>query len=102
MTVTRINEFRAQVGKADALRDFLLSVVPTIESSVGCQACQLLQSHDDPTRFVVVEVWDSIEAHQASVKNIPAGAFEHVMQLLASAPSGAYYHVQRGADTISE
>jgi len=92
MTITRINQFRAQAGKDGALRQFLASIVPGIESAAGCRACQLLQSHDDPTRFVVIEVWDSIEAHQASVKNIPAEAFENVMRLLAGAPSGEYYH----------
>jgi heme oxygenase (mycobilin-producing) len=97
MAITRIGEFRAQAGKDDALRDFLSSVVPTIESSLGCRSCQLLQSHDDPTRFVVVEVWDSIEAHQASVRNIPPGAFENVMKLLAGAPSGEYYHAHHDA-----
>ena len=91
MTITRINEFKAQAGKDDALRDFLSSVVSTIEASLGCRACQLLQSHDDPTRFVVVEVWDSIEAHRASVKNIPRGAIENVMKLLDDPPGGEYY-----------
>jgi quinol monooxygenase YgiN len=92
MNVTRINQFRAQAGQSDALRDFLSSVVPTIESSAGCRSCQLLQSHDDPTRFVVIEVWESIEAHQASVKNIAPGALENAMKLLAGPPSGEYYH----------
>jgi hypothetical protein len=40
----------------------------------------------------MIEVWDSIEAHQASVKNIPAEAFQGVMKLLAGAPSGEYFH----------
>jgi quinol monooxygenase YgiN len=92
MSVTRISEFRAQAGKEDALRDFLSSLVPAILSSDGCRSCQLLQGHDDVTRFVMIEVWDSIEAHQASVKNIPAEAFQGVMKLLAGAPSGEYYH----------
>ena len=95
MTVTRISEFRAQEGKDYALRDFLSSVVPAIQSSTGCRSCQLLQGHGDPTRFVMIEVWDSIEAHQASVKNIPSEAFQDVMKLLAGVPSGEYYHADR-------
>ncbi len=83
--------FRAQEVKGYALRDFLQSVVPAIESCVGCRSCQLLQSHEDPTRFVVIEFWDSIKAHQASVKYIPPEAFENVMKLLAGAPKGGYY-----------
>jgi quinol monooxygenase YgiN len=102
MTITRISEFGAQAGKDDALRDFLASVVPSIEASAGCQSCQLLQSHDDPTRFVVIEVWDSIEAHQASVKNIPPEAFQNIMKLLASAPRGEYYSSIRSANAPNQ
>ncbi len=91
--VTRINEFRAKEGKADALRKFLTPVIPMIASSTGCVSCHLLQSHENPTRFVVLEVWNSIESHQAAVRNIPAEAFTEVMQLLDGAPTGEYYQM---------
>jgi len=92
MSITRINEFQAQEGKDEALRDLIESFVPLIESSDGCQSCQLLQSLEDPTRIVVIEVWDSTEAHQASIKNIPPGALQEAMKLLAGPPKGGYYH----------
>jgi quinol monooxygenase YgiN len=91
MSVTRFNEFRARAGKIDGLREFLVSILPGISSFGGCQSCQLLQSHDDPTRFVVVEVWDSIESHQASVKDIPPEMFASVMELLDGPPLGEYF-----------
>ncbi|MFI5273206.1 MAG: putative quinol monooxygenase [Ktedonobacterales bacterium] len=92
MSVTRMSEFRARAGQIDELREFLLSIVPGIASTDGCQSCQLLHSHDDPARFVMVEVWDSIASHQASVKNIPPGAFAKVLELLDGAPRGEYFH----------
>ena len=92
MSITRINEFQAQEGKGEALRDLIESFVPLIESSDGCQSCQLLQSQEDSTRIVVIEVWDSTEAHQASMKNIPPGALQEAMTLLAGPPKGGYYH----------
>lgn len=91
MSVTRINEFQAPVGKGESLRDLLSSFLPTIQSSEGCQSCQLLYSQDDPTRIVIIEVWDSVEAHKASVKNIPPQNIEKVMKLLAGPPRGGYY-----------
>jgi hypothetical protein len=39
----------------------------------------------------MIEVWDSIESHQASVKNIPPEMLAEIRPLLASAPSGSYY-----------
>lgn len=91
MSITRINEFHAKDGRADDLRKFLISVIPVIESSAGCQSCQLLQCLDDPTRLVVVEIWESVEAHQAAVKSIPPNNFAKIMKMLAETPKGAYF-----------
>ena len=95
MNITRINEFHAKESKGDDLREFLVSIVPIIESSAGCQSCQLLQCLDDPTRLVVVEIWESVEAHRTSVKNIPPNNFTEIMKMLAETPKGAYF---RGCD----
>ena len=91
MSVTRINRFTAADGMAGSLRDFLTSIVPLIERAAGCEGCQLLQSHEDPNEFVVLEVWTSVEAHQASVRGIPPETISTVMPLLAAPPSGGYY-----------
>ena len=40
---------------------------------------------------MVIELWDSIEAHKASVKDIPPEQLEEVIQLLASPPQGRYF-----------
>ena len=91
MSVTRIGETQAKRETTDTLRDFLLSIMPIIKSSQGCEPVTLYQSHDDPTKFTVIEVWDSIESHQASVKNIPPEKLTEIRPLLASAPSGGYF-----------
>jgi quinol monooxygenase YgiN len=94
MSVTRINDFRAKEGKADALRAVLGQAIPTIASSRGCLSCKLLRSQDSPARFVVLEIWDSIESHQAAVKDIPPEMFMTVMELLDGRPSGEYFKEQ--------
>jgi quinol monooxygenase YgiN len=91
MSTTRINTFRAKDGMASNLREFLISIIPLIEQSQGCESCQLLQSQDNTNEFVVIEVWASVSAHQASVKNIPPEKLGVVMPMLASQPSGSYY-----------
>jgi len=92
MSVTRINDFRAKEGKAEALRALLGQVIPSIASSSGCVSCKLLQSQDNPARFVVLEVWDSIGSHRAAVKDIPPEMFMSVMELLDGRPSGEYFN----------
>ncbi len=91
MSITRINEFHAKDGMGDDLRKFLISIIPVIKSSAGCQSCQLLQCLDDPTRLVIVEIWESVEAHQASVKRIPPDNFAEIMKMLVETPKGAYF-----------
>ena len=76
---------------ASNLREFLISIIPLIEQSQGCESCQLLQSQDNVNEFVVIEVWVSVSAHQASVKNIPPEKLSVAMPMLASPPSGSYY-----------
>jgi len=101
MSIYRIGETQAKpelteatsTGSVHRLRDFLLSIMPMIKSSQGCESVTLYQSQDDPTRFTMIEVWDSIESHQASVKNIPPEMLGEIKPLLASAPSGGYFEL---------
>jgi quinol monooxygenase YgiN len=90
MSVTRMGVFTAADGKQDQLRAFLQGIVPGILASPGCQSCQVLRNLDKPERFVVLEVWADIEAHKASVKQIPPASIAAVMPLLAGPPTGEY------------
>ena len=102
MTIYRIGETRAKPEMRDALRDFLLSIMPGIKSSAGCKSVTLCQSHNDPTKFTMIEVWDSIESHQASVQNIPSEKLAEIRPLLASAPTGSYSVLVQHYDTESQ
>jgi quinol monooxygenase YgiN len=97
MTVARIGETQAKPETTEALRDFLKSIMPGIRSSKGCESVALYQSQSDPTKFTMIEIWDSIESHQASVKEIPPELLAKLRPLLASTPSGSYYDLQSAA-----
>jgi quinol monooxygenase YgiN len=92
MPVARIGETQARPETIRALHDFLISIMPGIKSSPGCESVTLYQSHEDPTRFTMIEIWDNAESHQASVKNIPPEMLAEIRPLLASAPGGSYYN----------
>ncbi len=93
MSVAYIGHSQAKEGESEEFREFLTSVVaPAVQASQGCESCQVFQSQEEPTKFVVVEVWTSVEAHRASVKTIPASSIEAFMKLVAGPPSGGYYH----------
>jgi quinol monooxygenase YgiN len=93
VSISRIGEVQAKDGLTEQLRDFLISIMPIIKSSEGCESVQLYQSQDDPSRFIMVEVWDSLESHQASVRNIPSEKLGEIRPLLATSPSGSYFRL---------
>lgn len=93
MSIYRIGETQAKPEAVEELREFLLSIMPGIKSSPGCESVQLYQSPDDATKFLMIEVWDSKESHQASVKEIPPEMIAKIRPLLAFAPSGGYFEL---------
>jgi quinol monooxygenase YgiN len=95
MSISRIGEVQAKPESIDELREFLLSIMPGIQSSEGCESVQLYQSEDDPSKFLMIEVWDRVESHQASVKNIPPEKLSEIRPLLAGSPSGNYFKLIR-------
>ena len=93
MSISRIGEVQAKPELVTELREFLLSIMPGIQASKGCESVQLYQREDDPSRFLMIEVWDSVESHQASVKNIPPEKLGEIRPLLATSPSGSYFRL---------
>jgi len=91
MPVARIGETQARPETIRALHDFLISIMPGIKSSQGCESVTLFQSTDDRTKFTIIEIWDSVESHKASVKNILREKLAEIGPLLVSAPIRHYY-----------
>lgn len=93
MSISRIGDMQAKPGRAEELRDFLISILPMIRSAEGCESVQLYQSEENPSKFIMIEVWESMDSHQASVKNIPAEKLGEIRPLLATSPSGGYFRL---------
>ena len=91
MSISRIDEIQAKPELIKELRDFLLSILPMIKSSEGCESVQLYQSQDHPAKFLMIEVWDSVESHRNSVNKIPPEKLGEIRPLLATSPSGSYF-----------
>lgn len=91
MPVTRINQFEAKPGKGPDLRRFLRSVIGLVRDSAGCRSVQLLESTEHAERFAIVEIWDSVEAHQAAARVIPPSKLQEAMALFAAPATGHYF-----------
>lgn len=91
MSITRINEFQAVQGKEEQLHQFLLSLIPYITSSQGCESCEVLRHQEQLDTFVIIEKWQSVDSHKASIANYPKEDMEAAMHLFGGAPKGGYY-----------
>lgn len=91
MSITRISTFEALNSHIKELQAFLTALLPVIRGSAGCLSCQLLQDQHVPTRMLMIEVWESVEAHQESLRHVPHEHIERVRHMLASPPAGSYY-----------
>ena len=91
MSITRINEFKGATGKSEEVLTFLGTINPYIISSQGCLTCEILRNAEKQDAFVVIEQWETIDAHKASVANFPKEAMQAATHLLGSPPKGSYY-----------
>jgi len=93
VAIARINHFEAKDGCITEVRELLTSVIDTIRGAPGCRSCRLLEAIDDDRQFVITEVWESVEAHQAAAGAIPPVQMERAVALLAGPPKGVYYRI---------
>jgi quinol monooxygenase YgiN len=91
MSIARIGETQAKSDAIEGLRVFLQSIMPGIKATKGCESVTLYQSQEDPTRFIMIEIWDSIESHKAAVMDISQDDLTKIRSMLAAAPRGEYY-----------
>jgi quinol monooxygenase YgiN len=89
-----MGEMRALPGKEAQLHAFIARViVPALQTTDGCRGCHVWQADGEPGRFLIIEEWDSVAAHQASVKQIDPDDIKAIMELLDDSPAGHYYRV---------
>jgi quinol monooxygenase YgiN len=85
-------EFRFKPEAADQAPDALTRTLAVTRQFDGCQRIDVLVDNEDPTRYLLVEVWESME-HDAAYREFrasPGGASE-LGPLLAAPPVLMYY-----------
>ena len=81
MSVMVIVNFEAAEGKAEALLPLLQGGQAFSRNTEGCESFELYQRQDDPRKFVFLERWTSLEAHQANMQRNIVGT-GHLAKLL--------------------
>ena len=98
MSVTVIYSFEAAPGKAEDLLAVLRQGRDFSSTVEGFEAFEVYQGSNDPQRFVMVERWASIEAHQAHFEtNVRATGVLDAAEALMAGPfevGDAYYELR--------
>ena len=91
MPVMRINQLQAIDGHEGSVFEFLTWILPDIQRAPGCISCEILRGLDDPTKIILLEWWESVEAHQKAVLHVDEDAMATVLALLAEPTAGEYF-----------
>jgi quinol monooxygenase YgiN len=92
--VAALLEFRFKSDVVDQVPDAMSRTLAVTRKFDGCQRIDVLVDPKDPSRYLLVEVWASMEHDDAyrQFRASPAGASE-LGPLLAAAPVVMYYSV---------
>lgn len=93
MTFANYGRLGAKPGERDRLAAILIRPSAELEA-VGCQLYEVGVSDDDPDGVHVIELWESPEAHRASLElESVRAAITEAMPLLDGAPTGSRFEV---------
>lgn len=90
MTVLRHYRMQAAEGRADDLRAALITLAGQVSPLDGCEGIEMFADSADPTTFIFIEHWRSIDDHKAAGPALGKDAVAPVMAALAAPPEGRY------------
>lgn len=88
MSVTIVVNFQASEGHAAKLSALLEQGRDFSRNAEGCESFEMYQRQNEPNKFMFLERWASLEAHEENVaKNVVAsGHLDKIKALLAGPP----------------
>ena len=88
MSVDVVVNFQASDGNAELLLPLLRAGRDISRNAAGCEAFDLFRRQDDPSRFMFIERWTSIEAHHTNMANniVATGHLAKMLPLLVAPP----------------
>jgi quinol monooxygenase YgiN len=92
MTIVRHYMMQAAPGQEEALRGILLTLADNMAAGIeGCLGAELLRDTSNAARFVLIEKWESVDAHGAAVATLPRETGKALRAALAHPLEGAYF-----------
>lgn len=92
MSVQLIITFNVAGGKLPAFVQIMQQVKSSLPQVAGCEAVRIFNDFADDHVFILVETWESAEAHRAHIENaVASGGWAHLRAHLACDPASSYY-----------
>lgn len=88
---TIVVHFHAQPGQGATLRDVLMPAIPHLRDLPGCYGGSLYHDLDLPDTVVLIEHWESADAHRRYIAQIEQdGTMDRLRPLLSGEPQRRY------------
>jgi quinol monooxygenase YgiN len=92
MSVLLTIHAQAQPDKVDAIKEFLLKVLPDTRARAGCESVTVHQDQDDPTRLMICGQWATRPQYDSYLAwRIETGTLAELGAMLVSEPVFAFY-----------
>jgi len=90
MTVARHYFMNAKPGGSAQLETALRDLADKVRVVPGCVGVEVLGDIGDEHRFVLIEKWESVDAHKGAGEHLGRDALSALMGAIAGPPEGAY------------
>jgi quinol monooxygenase YgiN len=92
MSVQLIITLEVAAGKLPAFMQIMRQVKSSLPQVPGCQSVRIFNGATDEHVFVLVETWESAEAHRTHINDvIESGGWDQLRSHLACDPVSGYY-----------
>jgi len=91
--IARYYRMVAARGREAELMQALTDLRRQVQSLEGSLNVDLFHDTKDPSIFIFIERWESIDAHKAAGSKLPKESLGRVMAVLAQPPEGSYLDV---------
>ncbi len=92
MSVQLIITFTVAAGKLPEFAPIMQQLKSSLPRVPGCQGVRMFNGMTDDHVFVLIETWESAEAHRAHIAHvIESGGWDHLRAHLECDPVSGYY-----------
>lgn len=90
MTIARHYIIHAREGQESEVKTGLSALAELARSTDGCRGIELLHDLDNGRRFIIIEKWDSAEAHKSASNPRASALLAELISSFEGRPEGAY------------